>query len=71
MVQEALEDLPATLEYLVFGPEALEDIDRDAALMQVIGRMIPVINEGVILVAEEIDALKALIAARDDKSDAG
>jgi hypothetical protein len=71
MVQEALEDLPATLEYLVFGPEALEDIDRDAALMQVIGRMIPVINEGVILVAEEIDALKALIAARDDKPDAG
>jgi hypothetical protein len=39
--------------------------------MQVIGRMIPVINEGVILVAEEIDALKALIAARDDKPDAG
>jgi hypothetical protein len=71
MLQEALEDLPATLEYLVFGPEALEDIDRDAALMQVIGRMIPVINEGVILVAEEIDALKALIAARDDKPDAG
>ena len=71
MVQEALEDLPATLEYLVFGPEALEDIDRDAALMQVIGRMIPVINEGVILVAKEIDALKAVIAARDAKPDAG
>jgi len=67
MVQEALEDLPATLEYFVFGPEALEDVASDAALVQVIGRMIPALNEGVLLVAKEMDALKALIEARDDE----
>jgi len=68
MVQEALEDLPATLEYLVSGPGALEDVASNAALIQVIGRMIPALDEGGLLVAKEIDALKALIEARDDRS---
>jgi len=71
MIRKALEDDPATLEYLVFGKDALFDHVKgnEAAFLRVVARILPVFSEGGILFAKEIDAIKAAIEARNDESD--
>jgi len=55
------------------GAQALEDLVKadDAAYHNMIALVIPVMSEGIILLAKEIDALKALVEARDNDANAG
>ena len=71
MLRKALADDPATLEDLVYGFDALAAYVRDneAAFLNIAARTLPVLNDGILLVAKEIDALKAEIEARNDKPD--
>lgn len=71
MIRDALEDDPAALEYLVFGDDALHAHlqANEAASLNAVARMLTAVSEGIVLIAKEIDALKAAIEARDDKSD--